>query len=238
MTLKAIVDSIEGLGDDVKKLYVKDEASGKYNLDVEGMVSKDKLDEFRNNNISITQQLKQFTDLGIDIEGIKKAQAIEQQLKEKKLIDAGDIDGVVAERVKSLRTDYDTQVTDLSSKLTGSNAKLAILMIDNEVRKAATKSGVLSTAVDDVLLRARSIFSIKDGNVVAEQDGKPVYGKDGTSTMSVDEYVTTLGKLAPHLFASSEGSGRNSGQRTGSGKINSDGLSANQKIAKGLQERA
>jgi DNA repair ATPase RecN len=60
MTLKFEVDTIEGLDELIAAEYSKDDASGKYFLNVDGAVHKRKLDEFRENNVKL---LKEKDDL-------------------------------------------------------------------------------------------------------------------------------------------------------------------------------
>lgn len=237
MGLKAVVDSVDDLSEDVKSLYTKDTVTNKFNLQVDGFVPKNKLDEFRDNNIALTNDLKKFTDLGINIDDIKKAKETQRKLEEKQLMDAGEIDKVVQNRVAGLKTEYETKLTDTESKLNKSNNQLSILMIDNAARKSATDSGVLGSAVDDVLLRVRNIFAIKDGKVVAERDGQVVYGKDGVNSLSITEYVGSLKESASHLFESSKGTGSQGGGGNRGGSDTSK-LSATQKISMGLEQRS
>ena len=58
MVLKFVLDSLEDLEDNVKALYSK-HTDGKFYLDVEGAVSKSKVDEFRDNNVSLKQQIEE-----------------------------------------------------------------------------------------------------------------------------------------------------------------------------------
>ena len=58
-----------------------------------------------------------------------------------------------------------------------------------------------------------------------------VYGKDGTSPMSVIDWTTGLKKQAPHLFQGSQGGGA---QGSGKGNVDTSKLTSAQKIAQGL----
>lgn len=235
MKLKSVLDNLDGLSQEIAGLYqLKD---GKYHLDVEGLVQKTALDEFRNSNIALNNQLKQFTDLGLDVNQIKEAQEAARKVREKELIEAGDVETLVQERIASLTNTHKAELETLNKQLGTSNEKLSKLLIDNTVRTYSTKSGVLDTAVDDVLLRARSVFTVENGELVAkDSEGKPLYGADG-KTLTVDAYVTQLGKTAPHLFKGSTGTGANQHQQK-SGQQNTGDLNSKQKIAAGLQERA
>jgi hypothetical protein len=88
-----------------------------------------------------------------------------------------------------------------------------------------------------VLLRAKSAFTIKDGKAVSlDAEGKVVYGTDGTTPLSVEEWTKSLQTAAPHLFLGSTGGGAGNGGG-GAGGNNRPGskLTANQKIASGIK---
>lgn len=229
MSLKFVVDSVDGLSADIAALYVKNQ-DGKFYLDVDGAVSKTKLDEFRENNVQLLKNLEKYKD----VDPAKYAELLVLQTKanEKKLIDAGEIDKVVEQRVGQMRTTYTTEIETLKGANQVAQRQLESLLIDSAVRDAATKSGVRATAVEDVLLRAKATFRIKDGvSTPVDASGNVVYGKDGATPMTVVDWTASLKTHAPHLFESSQGGGAG-----GSGKVSGDAskLSANQKIQAGL----
>jgi len=231
MALKAILESIEGVAPDVAKEYVKGE-DGKFRLDVTGMVESSKLAEFRDNNISLKQQLEQFN--GIDPTKYKELQGIEQQLKESKLVDAGKIDELVSVRTEQMKTQHSTEVNSLSDKLNVATRQLESLLIDSAVRSASTTAGVLPTAVDDILLRAKSVFKIQDGQAVPMNDkGQIIYGQDAVSPMTVAEWMKGVSKSAPHLFQGTTGGGGRGG-KGGQGGQGGQNRTALQKISDGL----
>lgn len=228
MALKYMIETDDGLEDSVKALYTKG-ADGKLYLDVDGVVAKDKVDEFRNNNIELKKQLERFKD--VDPAKYQEAMKVLQKLEEKKLIEAGNFEEVVAQRVQALRQDFETQVTDLSNKLSTSNRQLETLMVDATAKSAAIASGVLPTAVDDIILRAKTVFSVKDNVVIALENGQPMFDKDGTTPMTIDSWVKGLKKTAPHLFTMPAGGGAGG---SGPGGLNPANMTATQKIAAGL----
>jgi hypothetical protein len=232
MGLRATLETTEGLAPEIAALYTKTE-DGKFALEVDGLVGKDKLDEFRNNNVSLLKQLEAFK--GIDPAKAKEAAELERKVREKELIDKGDIDGIVTERVKGIVTDYDTKVQGLTEKLSTTEAQLGVLLIDRQVAANALKHSVLPEAADDVMLRAKSIFKIVDGKAVAMNGDKMVYGKDGVTPLTVDEWVKGLQTSAPHLFKSSTGSGSKGGMRVGG--VDTSTMSAKDKIAMALSQQ-
>ena len=93
MGLKFQVETLEGLTPEVAALY--SEVDGKFFLDVEGVVPKAKLDEFRNTNVDLMKKLDALKD--VDPAEYKKMKAEFEKLK--KLSDSKpDVDSVVAER--------------------------------------------------------------------------------------------------------------------------------------------
>ena len=229
MALAHIIDDVSGLPEAVAKEYIKGD-DGKYRLDVTGMVPSSKLVEFRDNNISLKQQLEAFN--GVDPAKYKELQNIEKQLKESKLVDAGKIDELVSSRVESMKTSHLSEISDRDKKLEIANRQLETLLIDSSVRAAAATASVLPTAVDDILLRAKSVFKIVDGQAVpVNSNGQTIYGQDGVNPMSVSEWIKGVSKSAPHLFAGSQGGGAG-GSRSSSSK--SQNMSPLQKIQSGL----
>lgn len=232
MPVPFIVDSLDKVPEATRSLYVPQ--GDKFVLDVDGAVPKTKLDEFRNNNVELLKQLDKFKD--VDPVKYKELQGIQAQLDEKKLIDAGKIDEVVNQRVDAMKRDYDGKLTAAENDKKVMSRQLETLLIDNTVRAEAVKNGVLATAVDDVLLRAKAVFTIKDGQPVAlDAKGQVVYGKDGTTPMSIGDWLVELKQNAVHLFPGSVGAGsRGSGGRGGESTA---GMSATGKISAGLSSR-
>ena len=229
MKLKFKLDTLDGLDAAIAGLYEQG-ADGAYYLSVDGAVDKSKLDEFRNNNVKLLKDLEKFKD--VDPAKYQELLALAKKQEEKKLIDAGEIDKVVEQRVGEMKSTYETQLQTLTQENSVAKRQLEALLIDNAVRDAAIKSGVQATAVDDVLLRAKATFQIKDGNAVpVDAQGNVVYGKDGTSPMSVVDWTSGLKKQAPHLFQGSQGGGA---QGSGKGNVDTSKLSSAQKIAQGL----
>lgn len=231
MGLKFQVETLEGLAPEVAALY--SEVDGKFFLDVEGVVPKAKLDEFRNTNVELMKKLEALKD--VDPAEYKKMKAEFEKLK--KLSDnKPDVDSVVAERVAAMREELGTQLTELTNTNTTLKTQLGALLIDSAVKDAAVKHGALGVAMDDLLLRARNSFQVEDGvAVMKDSKGHVVYDKDGTTPMSVDSWIKGLKKSAVHLFVMPAGGGGQGGR--GPGGMDVSKMTATQKIAAGLTER-
>lgn len=213
MTLKAIIDDLTAVPEALREFYT--EQDGKFALAVDGLVPKAKLDEFRTNNITLAQErdaLRQQFD-GIDPEKARALLARAQAEQDKKLIDAGKVDELVAQRVDAMRKDFESQLTGETTKSQKLQAQLENLLIDGAIRDAAARAGVRAAAIEDVLLRGRAVFKVQDGKAVPMQGDQPIFGKTGDA-MSMDEWVAGLTTAAAHLFEPNRGGGAAGGSAT------------------------
>jgi hypothetical protein len=207
MALKSRLKSLDEVPEEARPLYV--EQDGEFFLPVEGMVPKEKLDEFRNSNIELKKKNEELTTRfdGVDPDVFRELSAKAQKERDKKLIDAGKFDEMVGERVSAVKAGFEKERKGLEEDHRKLTVQLEGLLIDNAVRDAAAKSGVRSGAVDDVLLRARQVFKIIDGRAIAYEGDKQIFGATG-NPITVTEYITEkLAPTAPHLFEASQGSG-------------------------------
>lgn len=206
MSLKSVVEDINAVPEALREFY--SEQDGKYQLSVEGLVPKSRLDEFRANNIALAQErdaLRQRYD-GIDPGRARELLAKAQAEQDKKLIDAGKVDELVAQRVETMRADYEAQLQNELGKGQKLQSQLEGLLIDGAIRDAAARAGIRPTAVEDVLLRGRALFKLIDGKALPVQDEQVLYGKTGEA-MTMDEWLNDLSGRAPHLFEPSRGGG-------------------------------
>lgn len=223
MKLKYRVKSLTEVPEAFQSLYI--EKDGEFVLEVDGAVSKEKLDEFRDTNIALKRERddlnSKFSD--IDVDKYRELSDKAQKERDKKLIDAGKVDELVNERVNAMKADFDKQLLSLNGEKGKLTTQLEGLVIDNAIRDAATKSGVRATAVDDVLLRGRMLFKLQDGKALPMDGDKPIFGKSG-EPMDINEWVGTLTEKAPHLFEASTGAGGKGSTTTavGAGRVSRD----------------
>lgn len=216
MTLKSVIDSLDGIPEAVRDSYV--ERDGKYHLAVEGMVPKDRLDEFRTNNIALKRErddlMARFD--GVDLDRYRELVDKAEKERSRKLIDAGKVDELVAERVNAMKADHDKEVKRLADENARITSQLEGLVIDGAIRDAAMKAGARPEAIEDFLYRGRQIYRLQDGRAVPMEGDRPIYGKSG-APMEIGEWVSTLTEKAPHLFTPSVGSGARAGATNGAG---------------------
>jgi len=239
MPLKFSVESLEGLDESVAGLYSK-HTDGKYYLEVEGAVAKNKVDEFRENNISLKQQLEELQDRygNIDVDKYNELLKAAEQDEGKKRVPMEKVDEIVAERTRKMKEEHQNQVEALTNNNNSLSDQLNGLLIDGAVRNAAVEAKVRPGALEDVVLRANRTFKVVDGKAVAhDEKGNIVYGRDGTSPLSPSEWLQSLKSSADHLFEQSQGGGAGGGDNRSSGNSRQDSanMSPLQKIAAGMQ---
>jgi hypothetical protein len=230
MALKYTVSDLNEVGEAVRPFYVKRE-DGSFVLDADGATDKSKLNEFRQTNVDLMKKMEAFKDL--DPKKYAELMETDRKVREKQLIEAGKVDEVIAERVQLMRSQYDREVQTRDEQLKVANRQLETLLIDNAVKSSAVTHGILSTAIDDIVLRAKTAFSIQDGRpVMKNEKGEVVYGEDGTSPVSIDSWTKQLKNTAPHLFAGFTGSGAPGARGGGPGM--KPNMTPVEKIAAGL----
>jgi hypothetical protein len=199
---------------DVQKLIADAVASA-----VSGLKAKN--DELLGKLKNSSEQLKSFE--GIDPVKTREMIARFENDAEAKLIAEGKMSEVIEKRTERLRADYEKKLSDASA-LAQAQAERAKAfqgrVLDDALRAAAAKAGLHQYAVDDALLRGRSMFSL-DANGDAVQlgpDGQPVLGKDGKTIFSPIEWLDGMKETAPHWFpATASGGGAQGGRGAGNG---------------------
>ena len=191
------------------------------------LLDSERNEELRQTNITVMKErdalLKKYD--GIDPDDVRslrtatmKMQEEKRQLEEAAQLKAGEFEKVLAARLAEQAKGFAPKLAELDA----ANSRLSALLIDEAVIAAATKRGLRPTAMPDVTARARATFRLV-GNVPQAFDGDvPRYGRDGTSPMTLAEWVDALVSDAPHLFEANAGGGAaGSGSRgAGSGGVN------------------
>ena len=211
MSLKFNISDIASVPEEFRSLY-KETESGGYQLNVEGATSKDKLNEFRQRNVTLMKEKEAFDKKmaefdGIDMDEYKSLKKAAQELADKKMIEAGQVDELVDQRVSAMRDEMQKTIDTLSGDNKSLHGRLEGLIIDGAAKDAALAAGIAPSAVEDVLYRVRNTFSLNDDKAIPkDSDGNVIYSADGATPLTIKEWVGGLAKSAPHLFAKSSGS--------------------------------
>lgn len=179
---------------------------------------KAKLDEFRTNNVKLMKDIASLQSQfdGVDISDYREMVKSRDEQKDKKLIDSGKIDELLDERTKRMREDHNKVTGKMEEENSILTRQLEGITIDNAIRDQAIKHGIASTAIQDVILRAKVLFKLKDGKATPfDSDGNVVFASGASTPMSIEEWMKGLTVEAPHLFAPSNGAGSQHGNRGG-----------------------
>ena len=178
------------------------------------------VDGLKNKNgtlIGETKQLKNELNefktkyAGIDPESVRNILSKFANDEEAALIAKGDIDTVLSKRTERMSTDFNKKLTDEASRATRAEAKAAKLAdrtLAGALRDAAIKAGALPEALEDIVLRSRSMWRLsEDGDAVAMNGEEVVLGKDGRTPLSPSEWTESLRETASHLWPKAQGTG-------------------------------
>ena len=97
----------------------------------------------------------------------------------------------------------------LETLVKGRDEQLARLAIDDAVRDAASRVGLVPAAVDDALGRGRRVFTLDEAGtpVARDAEGAVIPGADGERPMTPAEWLESMKESAPHWWPPSSGAG-------------------------------
>lgn len=195
-------------------------------------------DEILGEKRTLTEKLTKLTEQqaawgDLDPAKVRQIMTVFSQNEEAKLIADGKIDEVMNRRTDAMRRDADARVTaaqgkaeELTKTIAGLEGKISTLVIDAEVRTAAIKLGILPSAVDDAILRARQVFKLDKEHKPEARDpnGTIRLGKNGKDPLSPAEWLEGLKTTSPHWWGANSGGGAGggSGVPSGNGKLSAD----------------
>ena len=233
--LTLYADTLDSIPEALHSFYEKEEDG--YKLKVKNVVPSAKLDEFRTNNRKLNAELEELRKQMSYVDMDEYAKLKEQYSKDKTkgTIPETDVEQTLAKRTAEMKAEFEKQLKELEEKYTTTNSKLSTVLIDNQVQSSAAKHNVKQSAFEDVLLRAKTAFSLEDGKAIAkDQNGETVYNTSG-EPLTIDEWVSKLQKSAPHLFEESTGAGSRGQARPV--QTQPTQMSARDMIAQGLKRK-
>jgi len=218
-------DEYSKLDEPLQNLYKKDGEG--YKSTIEGVVEKSRLDEFRDTNIQLSKELKKFEN--VDIDKFNELSQKEQQIRDKKLIDEGDIETLFDERTKTLVSDFNAKLEAANSTATSATEKLNALTkkvkIDGDATKAFDSHKINPEIRDAALAQIRTTFVLDGDDVIAKDGDKILTGSNGNLT--INEFVGNL----PESFKIPSSGGHGKGGESHKG---ADNRTAADKIKDGL----
>ena len=222
--LRFQVEDIQDIDEPLRGFY--QEVDGNYVLNTEEkLVPASKLIEFRDNNITLKQQLETFQNKykDVDLDEIEKLRKLKQDVEDSKLVEFGKIDELVSQKTQRMRMDLENQVNNLKGQLEAeqkkSNESLQSMqqtVIELEATKPITNVGVPKDGVMQFFNHlARSEWKFVDGRMVAMNGDRIMYGTDGITPMTWEEWAIEKRKTYGNMFEPSQGTGSRGGGQVG-----------------------
>jgi len=216
--LKATVKSLEDLDEAVQSLYQRT-GDGTYALNVEGslpgFIEKDRVNEFRESNLKLTAEAKAAQEAlsqfeGVDVEKYRAWEQTEADLERKQLVEAGQVEELVAKELVKATSPLQDQIKALESNLKERDQMISRKMLDEEILKAANAANAQSGAEDFLVSKAKeSGWTISEGRAVQlDGGGTPVFSDANPGApKSISEWVEEQTQTYSWAFAPSSGGG-------------------------------
>lgn len=223
--LKPVVESLDEVDEAFHNEYKKG-SDGKYILDIDGVprgfVERSKLDEFRDNNTKLKEEVEKWEGKFKDVDPDKYYDLLdkEDKLNTEKMVEAGKVDEIVDQKVQKVKEDATNQVNNAKTEMEKaqkraeqSEARLASLAIQTEAGRELENVDTVRLrkgAFPDFITRVQNTFHYEDGQLVARDvDGNARYNKE-SDPLTVRDFIGELVESAPHLFEESKGGGAGS----------------------------
>lgn len=215
MSLKPVVDALDGVGADEQQFYSKAE-DGKFYLDVDRFTSglRSALEKERSSRKEFEKKAKRGEEFGdLDPAEVKALYERFSNDERAKLIKDGKWDEALNIHTDKMRKDHQKQLDALKMQIEQADARAQRYVqraLESSLREAASKAGLHPYAIEDALLHGRNLFTIdEEGNAVQlDKDGDVIKGKNGKDAFSPLEWLESMRESKPHWFpASGSGSG-------------------------------
>ncbi len=202
--VKAYTESVQTAVQEAVKTHVE--------TAVQGLKAKN--DELLAEKKAIQDKLKNFSDIEDPIKA-REALKFFQESTEAQMIKDGRTEELIQMKTAAFRADMDAKIKELENKEQAARqgetmykSQYERKMVEDHLRSAAIKAGILPSAVDDVLLRGGNVFSLSVGGEVEARDheNKLKQDKDGLILTS-DKWIASLKESHPHYWPPSVGGG-------------------------------
>lgn len=179
---------------------------------------------------------------GIDPERARALIDAEEKGRFDELLKNGEHEKLIAEQIEKVKAGYQKQLDEALGKaesVAKERDALKSRIAASEIARQAAASGVQSTAIDDVVSRLGSSFTVSNDGKVTATEG--VIDSKG-SPLTLEAAIKGLQTTAPHLFGQPSGSGASGNRSAGasnSGELQRSKMTASQKseyVAKNGQD--
>jgi hypothetical protein len=206
MSLKTYINTLEDIPEALQEFY-KPKGEG-FSLDLEGeqdrTALKDKLKEFRDNNVNLQTELEsiksKFADLEeLDPNDLREAVKAHRAVKEKEMVPAVEMDRLISQKIQETKKKYSKELDETRELATRLQIEMSRMMIEKNVTEAINKVGQLQKgALPDVLRRAQQEIEVKEDRLI-----------DRSTGLSLDplEWAQGLYKSSSYFFNPTAGVG-------------------------------
>ena len=218
--VKLTKDEWDGLSEALASEYTL-QGDGNYTLNLpDGVVSKSRVDEFRNNNITLKKQLEEFQKRQLQIDNMVAKDdydALKAELQsrlDKEQIDKGNIEEVVKDRMSRAQSEFTERQAILQRDLEDKQSKFEKLHSDFQNSEIQAKlvtelnrvGKIRTGAENDLLERARKVWRLNENNslVAFKQDGTEMFGANA-EPITVSEYCSDQLTDAAHCYEGASG---------------------------------
>lgn len=149
---------------------------------------------------------------GLDPKEAREAVALKRKLEEKNLLEKGDYEAVFERRTREAAQAEAKKTEAAEKRAREAEEALAAQLRDAALTKAAIDSGVVKSAVDDVLRAGKEVFLVRGGKLYARTE------KGETDSLAPSDWLKDQLKAKPHWLAQSSGAGTPPNAPNGSSK--------------------
>lgn len=218
MALQQTYQNIEDIPSGMEAVYTKTE-DGTYTLgQVEGLVSKSRLDEFRENNVGLRKELEDYqgkmsaseqamADMkaqmealesrysGIDLEEWKSFQSEKEAMAKKEMIEAGKVDELIAQRANEILEAKAREIEAIRGEYgeTVDSLSAELMKYDTQLNTMLVDNEITRMAAD-MSVRATAIEDVlsRGRAMFRAEDGAAVAYDQSGLKMYGDDAVTPL----------------------------------------------
>lgn len=232
--------------------HVTEGEDGKFVVKV---VAEAKLNEFRDRNVTLAQQLETLGPIVARIKGIagedidafetdlQGLRDIAKRVEDGELKTNDQIENAVTDRIKAVRDGYEANEKAEREKRVAAEGKVNTLqqrLDQTEIRHGITnvvihpESGVRPEALPDILERSYKLFKMVEGKPIPMNGEATIYGASGADPMTYAEWIVKLRDEAPHYFKGNSGGDAAGGKQTKQGGFTAAEIAkmpASQKLA-------
>lgn len=217
MELELILDSLDDLPKEFHPLYT--EKDGKFHFTaIKGLKTQTDIDRMREGlekersaHKETKAKLEDFNNLSMSVDEIQEKldRIKELEIAAADKIDDDKINEMVEARLASKlgpvereRDKFKKEAEDKDGVIQSFETKERNRTITDAVRKSATKSKIIDTAMDDVLMLAERVFDVdEDGHVITKDNVGATPGVDP------EVWLTDMQSTRPHWWPASSGGG-------------------------------